>query len=232
MNACRSCAAAGAIAVVSLFGGVAQAAPATFFFNNTSYLSAGDIPAGFYASGAPAVLSDLENDLLDPTLSGSAGSIIGPGVFDGLRDSVDVDDGALDGSGLAGHSWFSPDGPTGVTFTFVGGVLPTAFGIVWTDGGGAVTFSAMDGNGNVLGSIRPDEFADGSSSGTTAEDRFFGVTFDGGIKSIFIKNGGGGIELDHIQYGSMVPAAVPVPAAGWLMLTGLAGLAARRRRIS
>ncbi|MCC6708898.1 MAG: VPLPA-CTERM sorting domain-containing protein [Gammaproteobacteria bacterium] len=230
MNACRSCAAAGAIAVVSLFGGVAQAAPATFFFNNTPYLSAGDIPAGFYAGGAPAVLSDLENDLLDPTLSASAGSIIGPGQFDGLRDSVDVDDGALDGSGAAGHSWFSGDGATGVTFTFVGAVLPTAFGIVWTDGGGAVTFSATDGNGNSLGSITPAAFADGSSSGTTAEDRFFGVTFDGGIKSVFIRNSSGGIELDHIQYGAMA-APVPVPAAGWLMLTGLVGLAARRRRI-
>ncbi len=38
------------------------------------------------------------------------------------------------------------------------------------------------------------------------------------------------IELDHIQYGAMA-APVPVPAAGWLMLTGLVGLAARRRRI-
>lgn len=230
MNAFRSCAAAGAIAVVSLFGGVAQAAPASFFFNNTSYLSLADIPAGFYAGGAPAVFSDLENDLLDSSLSASAGSIIGPGQFNGSRDSVDVDDGALDGSGLAGHSWFSGNGAAGVTFTFVGVTLPTAFGIVWTDGSGAVTFSAMDGNGNSLGSITPAAFADGSSSGTTAEDRFFGVTFDGGIKSIFIKNSSGGIEVDHIQHGTMA-APVPVPAAGWLLLTGLAGLAARRRRI-
>ncbi len=212
-------------------GAVTQSAhaDATFFFANTPYLSAADIPAGFYAGGAPVLLEDLQDGSLDSSLAGSAGSIIGPGQFDGLRDSVDADDGVIDGSGGAtGRSWFSGAGPNGVTFTFTGAALPTAFAIVWTDGGGNVTFSAMDGLGNSLGSITQGGFADASSSGTTGEDRFFGVTFDGGIGSIFIKNSSGGIEVDHIQYGNMV-SAVPVPAAGWLMLSA-AGLLLRRRR--
>ena len=229
MNPFRHSVAVGALALAGMVTTAAQAAP-TFFFENSPYLSPANIPVGFYAGGAPTVLDDLEDGVLDATLSASTGSIVGPGQFDGLRDSVDVDDGALDGSGVSGSSWLSPSGADGVTFTFVGATLPTAFAGVWTDGGGvSVTFSATDGDGNLLGSISPASFADFSNSGTTAEDRFFGVTFAGGIKSIFINSVGGGIELDHIQYGTMAPATVPVPAAGWLMLTGLAGLAARRR---
>lgn len=204
-------------------------ASATFFFNDTPYLSAADIPAGFYLGGAPVLLDTLEDGALDASLSASSGSIIGPGQFDGLRDSVDGDDGAIDGSGLAGSSWFSGSG--GVTFTFTGAALPTAFALVWTDSTSPVTFSAMDGDGNDLGSISRADFADGDFGGGTAEDRFFGVTFAGGIKSISISNPGGGIELDHIQYGEMAPAVVPLPAAGWLMLGAGAALAARRRRI-
>lgn len=210
-------------------------AAATFFYNNTPYLSAADIPAGFYFSGSPTLLDNLEDGSLEASLSASTGGIVGPGAFDGLRDSVDGDDGAIDGTtapqSSAGRSWFSIDGATGVTFTFTGAVLPTAFGLVWTDGGFQVTFSALDGDGNSLGSLTESGFADANSSAGTAEDRFFGVTFEGGIKSIFISNLGGGIEVDHLQYGTMAPpTTVPVPAAGWLMLTGAAALAARRRR--
>jgi len=44
-----------------------------------------------------------------------------------------------------------------------------------------------------------------------------------------IGNEGVGIEVDHVQYGRM-PVPVPLPAAGCLMLAGLAGLIASRRR--
>lgn len=207
-------------------------AAATFFFSNTSYLSAADIPVGFYLGGAPTLLDTLEDGSLDASLLASTGSVIGPGQFNGARDSVDGDDGAIDGSGLAGRSWFSGSGSVGVTFTFTGAVLPTAFGVVWTDGSVSVTFSARDGDGNVLGSITESGFADGGFGGTTGEDRFFGVTSAGGIKSIFISNAAGGIEVDHLQYGEMVPATVvPLPAAGWLMLTAGAALMTRRRRV-
>jgi hypothetical protein len=72
---------------------------------------------------------------------------------------------------------------------------------------------------------------DGSASGTTAEDRFLGVTDAGGIKAIRISNSSGGIELDHIQYGTMM-APVPEPTTWALMLLGLAGIgfAVQRRR--
>lgn len=222
---------AAVIAVGCGAGAQPASAAATFFFNDSPYLSAADIPSGFYLGGAPVLLDTLEDGSLDASLSASTGSVIGPGQFDGFRDSVDGDDGNIDGSGTAGRTWFTISGTTGVTFTFNGVDLPTAFGLVWTDSGNEVVFSATDGNGDSLGTITRSGFSDGVFTGATAEDRFFGVTFEGGIKSISISNFGAGIELDHIQYGLMFePTPVPLPGAAWLMLSGAAALAVRRRR--
>ena len=200
----------------------AHAADGTFFFDaSKSYLSSADIPAGFYGSGAPDFLDNLEDDSLNGGLTASSGGVIGSEDWGSAVDSV-----AADSIGI-GRSWFQNPGVTGVTFTFTGAVLPTAFGLVVTDSGGPVTFSALDGSGNSLGSILRTGF-----QGTgTAEDRFFGVTSAGGIKSIFVSSNGGGIELDHLQYGSMT-APVPEPGTWALMALGLAavGSAGRRRK--
>lgn len=211
----------------------AQAADATFYFSATTpYLSAADIPAGFYDSGVPDFLEDFEDNALGGGLSADRGAIIGPGAFTGSRDGVDGDDGVIDGTcgpqGTKCHDWFYGGGSTGVTFTYAGATLPTAFGVVWTDGGGAVTFTAYDGNGAVIGSITPAAFADGGSGGGTAEDRFFGVTYADGIGAIKIRNSSGGIEVDHLQYGAMT-AAVPEPPV-WAMLAAGGLLAGLRRR--
>lgn len=160
------------------------------------------------------------------------GSIIGPGQFETLRDAVDADDGASDGNGDGGHSWFTSNGGAGVTFTFNGATLPTAFGIVLTDANPllSVAFKATDGNGNDLGSlVVTNGFADFSFAGGTAEDRFFGITFEGGIKSISISSAGGGMEVDHVQYGTAA-AAVPVPAAVYLLGSALGVMLSTRRR--
>lgn len=185
------------------------------------YLSRDDSP---WDTNAPGFnLLTFEDSQLLPTGVGTTGGI---GHFGGLTDSVDADDGVIDGSGISNgfisHSVF---GGGVIDFTFDAlllGALPQRAGIVWTDGSGFITFEAFDANGNSLGTISGDH-ADGSSSSTTGDDRFYGVEYAGGIGRIQIRNTSGGTEADHLQYG-------PVPTPGALSVLGLSGLIASRRR--
>lgn len=162
-------------------------------------------------------LETFEEGLLNTLgVTASTGSVVGPG---GNTNSVDCDDGLIDGSGTNGRSFFSGNGPGGITFTFnattLGG-FPTEAGIVWTDGGfgASVTFEAFDATVASLGSVVAPNAGDNSNNGTTAEDLFFGVTNAGGISAIHISNSSGGIDVDHLQYGpyaSVVGALNPVP---------------------
>jgi len=173
------------------------------FLGPTPYLSTADSPFLTDINAGRVYLETFECGVVTvPGVTPSAGTIIPPG-FEGLIDSVDADDGAIDGSGLNGHSLFG-SGPVGITFTFdqtALGAFPTRAGIVWTDGSGTTTFEAFDSVGVSLGVIGPVSIADGSFSGTTGEDRFFAVVFAGGISAIKISNTSGGMEVDHLQYG-------------------------------
>ena len=179
-------------------------------------------------------LENFEDGLLDtPGVTAPFGSPIGPG---GLIDSVDEEDGVVDGNGNGGKSFFDGNGQRGITFIFdeiTLGSLPTHAGVVWTDGSGNTHFEAFDGLGNSLGTIGPAAIAQGGINGETDEDHFFGWMDTGGIGSIRIYNTAGGIEVDHLQYGLENSAPVPVPAplammAGGLVLAGIG--AARRKR--
>lgn len=222
-----------ALASLTLLSTASQAAD-PIFFGPSAYLSAADIPVGFYLGGGPSLLETLEDGALDSTLNGNLGTLISS-TFNGTRDSVDADDGLIDGNcgpQTSGRcvSWFNGNGGQGLSFSFVGaGPLPTAFALVWTDGGGTVTFSATGADGQSLGSIQAGGFADGSVAGSTGEDRFFGLQYAGGIRSIHISNSEGGIEVDHIQYGLM-SNPVPEPGSWALMGLGLLGLLVRARR--
>jgi len=173
--------------------------PAQTYLGPTPYLSKSDSPLRL----TKAALDDLEDGVLDiPGVSFDHGAVYGPA---GNCDSVDADDGAIDGSGTAGHSFFYGAGATGIKFKFddaVIGSFPTSAGIVWTDGGAFcnVNFEAFDAGGASLGVFGPFAIADGGNAGTTAEDRFFGIAHRQGISAIKMSNTSGGIEVDHVQY--------------------------------
>jgi hypothetical protein len=223
--------------ITLLVAGFALAIPvaargATIFFGPTPYLSAADIPVGFYEGGLPTGLEDFEDGLLGFGITASTGGPIGPGT---LVDSVDADDGAIDGSGNGGVSWFTD---TPIMFTF-SGPLPTAAGMVWTDGSipQLVSFEAFGPGMVSLGVHGPFPVGDGDNSGETAEDRFFGVQDSGGILAIRFLAEPGPLEVDHVQFGLAPaqngvpgPPSAPEPASVLLFGTGLLAVGARRWR--
>ncbi len=172
------------------------AGPATAaeFFGPAPYLSAADTPEGF-ASGAMTI-EDFEDGVADARLILPGGSsIIGPG---GNTDSVDADDGVIDGDGNQGHSLFGAN--LHIVFK---PPYPVAAGMVWTDGTqAALTFEAFGPDGSSLGTVSVDSIGDTNITGQTAEDRFFGVRDAGGIAAIAFVSGSANalMELDHIQF--------------------------------
>lgn len=189
------------------------------FYGPTPYLSSRDSPF-FGTKFSYFYLEDFEDGLLNtPGVTASSGwSVI---LGNNEIDSVDADDGVIDGQGNTGKSFFSNFVSSSLTFTFnaaaLGGNLPTHTGIVWTDANASasrsqVEFSALDSSGTSLGSIGPFGLGDSVISGTTAEDRFFGVYNPSGISSITISmHGSNNWEVDHLQYGSVIEKQTAVP---------------------
>ncbi len=196
------------------------------FYGPSGYLSFTNSP--FDAAGFEFFhLESFEDGLLNtPGVVVNTGwMVIGPGT---LTDSVDADDGLIDGSGAGGYSLLSGGVHSNLVVTFdtnsLGGHLPTHVGVVCTDVGavafgefcvGDVTLTALDATGGVLGSITATNLGNGaalgSGPGATSEDRFFGVSNPGGISSITLSvNNSVDWEVDHLQYGFQ-PAGFFVP---------------------
>ena len=186
------------------------------FHGPTPYLSENDLPAGFItvADCEDCVygLETFEDGDIDFGLEFSSGVILDPDFGTGttnLTDSVDGDDGVIDGTGQTGDGGYSfYEESDSITITLPS--LMQSAGLVWTDGDPFlqdVVFEAFDENGNSLGVINGGPIADGSIMGTTADDHFFGVTYgDGittGVTAIRITNTfGDGIEIDHVQFAN------------------------------
>ena len=202
---------------------------AVFWLGDAAYQSSADIPAGFYAGGAPTLLENFEDRSLDNSLAASRGWLSGAGQ----ANSVDADDGAQDNHGLLGVNWLAPSGLDGlpIRFSFIGDTLPTSFGLVLTAAGRNTTFSAFDDGGLLIATQTFNLL--GLDSGVVSDDRFVGLQYAPGIRSIEVNVVGGWLEVDHVQYGQMAAAAAAVPEPGsWalMMAGGLAGWAGWARR--
>ena len=95
-----------------LFGFWASSVSAQNLFDPSPYLSTEDRPDGFCEE---CVVEDFEDNDIDVFISLDCGEILGPNIADPLipgvqiTDSVDGDDGEIDGSGNGGHSFFCVD---------------------------------------------------------------------------------------------------------------------------
>jgi hypothetical protein len=209
------------IAAIITLSAVSRVRAETIFYGPTPYLSAADSPFDLSGLGSTFWLEDFEDGELNTPGVRHADEIAPLQIWgpDQGNDSVDFDDGVLDGLGKLGRSVRStiisctPEFCSGgVEFRFdpeILGGLPTQVGIVWTDGGPTdnVSFAAYSESGELLGSIVSPPFADMDLQGGTAEDRFFGAFSTTGISYIQLGAGpnSGRIEIDHLQYGNIVP---------------------------
>jgi len=186
--------------------GFNQNASAVTLLGPLPYLSGDDSP--FFGADGPGAdlcsIEDFEDGSLDFGITASTGGVVGPSTP--VIDSVDGDDGSIDGLGNDGHSWFTGSQPAAVTFTFPSAV--THAGIVWTDGVGTnptlgpadTTFEAFGPGMVSLGTVGPLVIGDMMFNGATAEDRFFGAIEATGISAISVSVSVGNLEVDHVQF--------------------------------
>lgn len=213
----------------------AAAAQAQLIGPSQPYLSFSDSPfASMTFVSGTFYLEDVEDGAINTTglsVTGPQLCIAGTNCFvgSGLIDSV-----GNGGNGNLGHSIWANGNQGVITITFnqnALGFLPTAAGLVWTDGVNPITFQAFDQNGVLLGTITGNN-ADGVFTGTTADDAFYGATNAGGISMLTITDPSG-IEIDQIQYGllAQIIGAVPEPGTWAMMLLGFGAMGWRLRRI-
>lgn len=223
---------------VALFGAmlcvVGAANAATTTFGPSAYLQTGDTPAGFFCPECVGWIEDFELDgVPDPFITIDNGMALDPNSFSGLMnsvtDSVDGDDGSVDGQGNGGWSWFADTNSIAISFA---NTVKNA-GLVFTDGDRVSTnirLEAFDSGGNLLAAIDGGDLADDTFTGETAEDRFMGFNdTDAGIASIVLTmDGGSGIEIDHVHWQEA--CAIPEPSTSLMALFAVLGLIGLRKR--
>ncbi len=214
------------------------------FLGPTPYLSAADSPFAAYLGGPDFFLEDFEDGQLNSLgiyqrlHPYTHGIVRGPGSD---TNSVDSDDGIIDGEGLLGHSLASNfywtdlvDPPTiksYLRFSFddsLLGFLPNSFGFVWTSGApnSRISIDLKDGDFNTV-AIRVFEPLEVNSPSDSFDDRFFGVYSSGPIVHVEIIATYRGnpepvpMEIDHVQYGLIVPEPTSIALIAVGMVLGL-----------
>ena len=198
---------------------------ATFFASFSASLYAIDIGPLPYLQASDSPYADQQFEYfhledLEDNIFNTPGATFAPEwalrTPSSVTDSVDGDDGVVDGLGRDGTSFTSSLTYDHFTVTFdknILGALPTHVGIVWTDvgrnNGGTptnfplpVTFEFTDSEGSRLDNGDTHFVGDAVVTGETEEDRFFGGVHLSGISSMTLRMpGSNNWALDHIQYG-------------------------------
>ncbi len=197
----------------------------TVLFGPTPYRGSADSPFELSGLGTTFWLEDFEDGELNtpgvwhPFLEFNSDAIRGPATD---TDSVDADDGIIDGDGYLGHSFQAFDeictsqtchrNAFFVVDPKVLGGYPSAVGIVITDASVPSSLfrnagiSALDVDGNVIAQVSARNLGDASVIGNTTDDYFFGIQADQGIATLAVSDiPGWNLELDHLQYGQIVP---------------------------
>ena len=183
-------------------GGASRAAAQAVTFGPVAYLCASDSPFAACAGDLVVLTGEAGAAQAAGVAITNAGGSAAQVISGGIVDSVDCDDGAINGQSCNASSYFTCPAEIRVTFDpAVLGYLPRRAGIVWTDGNGVVTARAFDGAGVLVGTITGGS-ADGSFGCGTAEDRFYGFAYEGGIGRLTIGDQNNCIEVDHIQYSA------------------------------
>lgn len=171
------------------------------------YLSKDDSPFKDVLFASYSHFEDWEDGLVNTPGVTPSSTQLGSSFGFSLIDSVDGDDGKVDGACVKIDGTCN-SGFAGGTIDFVFdatplGQLPTHVGIVWTDGATncSAIFEAYDGNDVLIGTRTAEMVGDSSNTGTVPEDRFFGVVHAAGVKKIVVTSSSGGVEVDHLHYG-------------------------------
>ena len=95
-----------------------RASGAPFYYELTNYLSQNNSPFR-NLNNTYFHLENFEDHLFNtPGVTASAGGVTSVVFGPSAHDSVDADDGVINGSGLAGDCYFSASGAAGIRFTF------------------------------------------------------------------------------------------------------------------
>ncbi len=216
-----------------------------------NFLAASLVAGGMLATAASAstiITLDFEGiaignatTAIGDFYNGGAGGDLGISFSDNALALVDSDAG---GTGNFGNE----PSPDTVLFFLTGAAATLNYSAGFTTGfsffysainnsGSISVYDGLNATGNILATLFLPVTPQGSGDPTGVFNVFvpIGVTFDGIARSIDFGGTENQIAFDNVTFGSATPGTggpspIPLPAAGWMLIAGIGGLAAMRRR--